>query len=392
MVAPCHCEIISQDATELPCNNLFINPRDDLLQESNYNENHKNVNICKCPHINAKIQGIDTSILIDTGSEVTCISEEFFLNNEKAFKDSDRLPINGKKVRVAIGNKTTAIKWQIICTLQITDEIEHMIFLIIPGLTKNAILGYDGQKELKIALFPASDIMSYNNKDIKFNSSSENLKNTEIGSITSGDNSVSETQNNRHCVDHTISLYDVSEALEDEIPSINLLENDESNIVFEEEPDLNEITMEKINAKLMFNKNLNIEQKQLLANLIFENRTVFNKKPGLIKDFEYELHLKDYTPFFIRPYPIPLKYEQKVDMEIEKMLNLGLIRRSNSNYINPVLIVVKKDGSIRICLDCRQINLKLDDDKESPTGIEEIFHKCHGVKYMSALDLTASFW
>ena len=74
------------------------------------------------------------------------------------------------------------------------------------------------------------------------------------------------------------------------------------------------------------------------------------------------------------------------------MLDLGLISRSNSNYINPVLVVIKKDGSIRICLDCRQINQKLEDDKESPTGIEEIFHKCYGVKYMSSMDLTASFW
>ena len=224
------------------------------MQESNYHGNQEKFNICKCPLIKAKIQGIATLILVDTGSEVTCISEEFFENNKKVFEEYARLPITGKKVRVAIGNKTTVIKWQIICTLQITDAIEHMIFLIIPGLTKNCILGYDGQKELKIALFPASDLMSYNNKEIKFNSPLE--KNTNIREITSDHNNVSGTHNEHRCVDHTISLYDLSEAPENEIPSINLLETDDNNIVFEEEVNFhnNEVTMEKINEKIMFNQ------------------------------------------------------------------------------------------------------------------------------------------
>lgn len=73
-------------------------------------------------------------------------------------------------------------------------------------------------------------------------------------------------------------------------------------------------------------------QKEQLCNLIFKYKQVFNKNPGLIKNFEYELRLKDETPFFIKPYPIPFKYESKVDAEIEKMLDLGLISRSNSNY------------------------------------------------------------
>ena len=67
------------------------------------------------------------------------------------------------------------------------------------------------------------------------------------------------------------------------------------------------------------------------------------------------------------------------------MSKLRLISRSNGNYINPELMVLKKRDAIRICLDCRQINSRLEDDRELPAGIEEIFqmfwrrmYECHG--------------
>ena len=46
----------------------------------------------------------------------------------------------------------------------------------------------------------------------------------------------------------------------------------------------------------------------------------------------------------MKTYPVPLKYEDEVDKEIQNMLKVGLVSRSNSNYINQVLIVPKKNG------------------------------------------------
>ena len=74
------------------------------------------------------------------------------------------------------------------------------------------------------------------------------------------------------------------------------------------------------------------------------------------------------------------------------MLENGIIRRSNSNYINPIVIVIKKGGSVRLCLDARELNRRLEEDRECPPGIEEIFKKCRNVLFISNLDLTASFW
>ena len=74
------------------------------------------------------------------------------------------------------------------------------------------------------------------------------------------------------------------------------------------------------------------------------------------------------------------------------MLKNGIIRRSTSSYITTIVPVIEANGSIRLCIDARKINNFLQDDKESPPGIEEIFKKCSNVKFITSLDMTASFW
>lgn len=72
------------------------------MQESTSERLH--LQQCKCPYITIDINGISTTALLDSGSEVTAISEEFFENNEK-LKICPRLPLNGKIVKGALGEK-----------------------------------------------------------------------------------------------------------------------------------------------------------------------------------------------------------------------------------------------------------------------------------------------
>lgn len=98
---------------------------------------------------------------------------------------------------------------------------------------------------------------------------------------------------------------------------------------------------------------LDSSDKVQLEELVWSYRDVFSKKPGRIKTFEYDLRLKDNSEFFHRAYPVPKKYEELVDIEIQRMLQLGVIERSRTTYINPLVCVIKKDNSIRLCLDAR---------------------------------------
>ena len=74
------------------------------------------------------------------------------------------------------------------------------------------------------------------------------------------------------------------------------------------------------------------------------------------------------------------------------MLDIGIIQRSNSPYINPIVPVIKKDGSVRLCLDARKLNEILIQDWECPEPAVVLFQKCKGMQVMSSLDMTSSFW
>ena len=78
-------------------------------------------------------------------------------------------------------------------------------------------------------------------------------------------------------------------------------------------------------------------------------------------------------------YPVPLKLRPSVDHEIDKMLRLGIIEKASSEYCNPLRVVPKKNGQVRLCLDARFINKNIAADNESPPLVEELMQKFEGV-------------
>ena len=70
---------------------------------------------------------------------------------------------------------------------------------------------------------------------------------------------------------------------------------------------------------------------------------------------------------------------------------LDLIRRSNSKCISPLMTSEKKNNSVKVCIDDRELNKRLIMDHESPRNIEELL-QISKRKVMSRLDLTSSFW
>lgn len=86
-----------------------------------------------------------------------------------------------------------------------------------------------------------------------------------------------------------------------------------------------------------------------------------------------------------------MAHRDKVDKEVQRIIKLGIIQRLNSPYINPVVHVINKDGTIRLCLDARRLNEILIEEWECPETAEVLFQKCEGMNVMSNLDITSSF-
>ena len=74
------------------------------------------------------------------------------------------------------------------------------------------------------------------------------------------------------------------------------------------------------------------------------------------------------------------------------MLELGVIRESQSPFSSNVVIVRKKDGSIRFCIDYRKLNIRTIKDAYAISRIQDSLQLLAGSKYFSKLDLKAGYW
>ena len=82
-----------------------------------------------------------------------------------------------------------------------------------------------------------------------------------------------------------------------------------------------------------------------------------------------------------------MRYQDAVRTEIRRMEEHGVIERAQSSYINPMVTVIKKDQSVRLCLDARKINSVTMPDYEGAIPINDVLTKCGNITVMSTIDL-----
>lgn len=80
-----------------------------------------------------------------------------------------------------------------------------------------------------------------------------------------------------------------------------------------------------------------------------------------------------------------------LDEQIREWLRLGIITPSNSEYASPVVIVRKKDGSSRVCIDYRALNKKIVRDKYPMPLIDDKIDALVNFRVFSILDLKNGF-
>lgn len=131
-----------------------------------------------------------------------------------------------------------------------------------------------------------------------------------------------------------------------------------------------------------------------LTEVIEQNSVVFKEPTGLppVRNHEHSIVLKEGSDLVgVRPYRYPQCQKNEIERLIGEMLTAGIIKPSTSPYSGPVLLVKKRDGSWRFCVDYRALNKETVPDKYLIPIIDELLDELHGAKIFSKLDLRAGY-
>lgn len=115
------------------------------------------------------------------------------------------------------------------------------------------------------------------------------------------------------------------------------------------------------------------------------------RKPGK-SVITMKITLSDLEPVYRSPYRLAPAEKEAVESQIEEWLQEGIIRNSNSDYASPMLVVKKKDGTNRLCIDFRKLNTKIIKDRYPLPIIEEVLERFCSARVFTTLDLRNGFF
>lgn len=143
---------------------------------------------------------------------------------------------------------------------------------------------------------------------------------------------------------------------------------------------------------VQISEDLTKDQHRAIENVCHQYNDVLSDLPGRTNLAECDIRQENVTPIHVRQYPLPHSKINTIGEEVNSMLKLGVIEPAASPYNAPVVLVQKKDGSNRFCIDYRKLNQSTIFDAEPMPDINLLFSKLSNKKFFSKLDLTKGFW
>ena len=149
------------------------------------------------------------------------------------------------------------------------------------------------------------------------------------------------------------------------------------------------------------NKSFGLLGRDMLPSQLDElcNATSQDDEPalGTIRNAKARLTISENAkPIFCNAREVPLLLKQKVEEELQKMIDMGIISpvpAGGSEWASPLVCVRKSDNTLRLCCDYKvTINKYLLNDQYNAPDMETIFSKLEGAKNFAKFDLKSAFW
>ena len=137
------------------------------------------------------------------------------------------------------------------------------------------------------------------------------------------------------------------------------------------------------------------QQQQSAKALITEYQHLFAmnlSELGKTSLVQHDIKLDNMTPFKEQYHRIPPHQYEEVKKHLKEMLDIEAIQRSTSPWASPVVLVHKKEGSLRFCIDLRKLNNTTIKDVQSLLRIEDSLDCLDGATIFTSLDLQSGYW
>lgn len=136
-------------------------------------------------------------------------------------------------------------------------------------------------------------------------------------------------------------------------------------------------------------------QRQKIQKMLDRNADLFAKNDcdlGRTDLVRAKIDTGDHPPIKQQPYRLPFSQRKLVQEHVENMLKAGVIEPSQSPWASPIVIVDKKDGQKRFCVDLRALNKVIKKNSYLLPRIDDILASLDGSQYFTCLDLRSGYW
>lgn len=328
-----------------------------ILSESTFYDNEDEIaghSLSRLPEVTIKINNQEIRSLLDTGSQITAISNELYELIKSKSGNLPEVPTPAMQIQGAFGSKSEKVNKLSLVTIELGSVQIDTPVIVLRKLPYPMILGHDWLERMKAVITCGpKKILSVEHLGVR----------TQIKIGSDYDNS-------------------------DWKHKLNCLVSESNHITQSTGTNKGGISIQQYVQALSKTE----YEKQLLLPVLEKNQTVFSDKPGRTKMYEHKIKMADPTPFMKRSYPIPFKHRELVGKKIAELEELGIIKRESTCYCSPMTYVMKKDGRVRLLLDARELNKRMIGDAEAPPITSEILQSFHNVKFISVLDCSDAYF
>ncbi|MEW8548469.1 MAG: reverse transcriptase domain-containing protein, partial [Candidatus Thiodiazotropha sp.] len=141
--------------------------------------------------------------------------------------------------------------------------------------------------------------------------------------------------------------------------------------------------------------NLNGEQKRAAETLLTEFQDIFSDSKndlGRTNLTQHSIFTNDARPIKQPPRRVPFAMREQLQKQVDEMLEQDIIEPSKSPWSSPVVLVKKKDGSFRFCVDYRRLNAVTCKDAHPLPRVDDCLDALSGSKVFSTLDCASGYW